>query len=350
MSETTFDIGIKQGRKGFYADFKKRYEEYSKLWWKNKKWMDKTKVEGQVPAFAIRLISDQGIIKLKNNFPEIYNEIQKMSIVFQYVKYRPKRAAGEWARDTLARAKYKFNWWKWDQQAKWYHITARSPTRESLGLTQSIEQFKLNYPKLLYRKADWTNDNIKSDWTGYLVTMVRHPLNDWQVIWQDYFFKFPATIRATQKVDLDERVFKRISKVLDELEEIVSMFEYWDQEMYTTYKSTIIKLANSLTLDWLNEQLKERQEREQAEELSKRMLVTEVGDINWDSSSDVQNVDWEKLSQGNTVEVPKKNVEKEVDWDSFTVTPTVTQEWGIDEQQNTWVNKKKDEVIDWDSF
>lgn len=339
MWENNNDIGIRLGKNKLYADFKKRYEEYSKLWWKNKKWMDKTSIEGQVPCFWIRLVSDSAILKLKDKFPEIHQEIQKMSVVFQYIKYRPKKAATEWARDSLARAKYKFNWWKWEQQAKWYHVTARSPTRDSLWLSQAIEQFKQNYPKILYRKSDWTIDYIKSDWTWYLVTMIRHPLADWQVIWQDYFFKYPATIRSTQKAEVDEKVFRKISKVLDELDDIISQFEYGDDEMYKAYKSIIIRLANSLTLEGLNEQLAEKLAKEQEEELQKKLLVAETG---WIESVDQSQVNWEDLSSSEVKEEPKKNIEKEVDWDSFGTS--------VIKEEPEQVKEKKEEEINWDSF
>lgn len=351
------DLGIKKWKKWLYADFKKRYEEYSKLGWKNKKWLSWVNIDSVVPAFTIRLVSDKAIAKIKK-FTDIYDEIQKMNIVFQYIKYRPKKAATESASKYLAKAKYDFNWKKWEAQRKWINTAGRrSPTSESLWIKAWKETFVNTYLKILYRKADGTKDVIKSDWTGYLVTMIRENHTDIEVMWQDYFFKVPATIRSTQKQEIDEKIFKKVSKILDEIEDIITQFEYGDTDMYEVYKWTIIRLANSLTIEGLDLLVQEKLNKEQEEELRKKMIVWDEFDYNENEvSQNTKEINWDNLEDNKDYEEEKRKNEKKLfeeekqSWDSFEEDTEIKKE--KEDSFETEINKisKDKEEVDWDAL
>jgi len=263
---------IKVWEKKLFKDFQKRWSYYSGLGWKNRKGLWKSTVQWQVPAFAIRLVSDKALAHLKN-FPELQEEISKISLIFQYIKYKPKEAARKWAANYLNQAKYQVRWINIDRKRRWYKAY-KMPTRESLGINQKMEEFKANYPKILIRKADWTIDYIKSDWSWYLTTMVNVKLLDKQVVWNDFFFKHPATLKATNKKDIEDRLFRKIKKILDRIEQIINIFKHWNKwDLYKTYKKEVIRMAKSLTLEWLNYELELKKKKLEEKDLWKNLII-----------------------------------------------------------------------------
>jgi len=282
--------------------------------------MSKTSVKGQVPAFAIRLVSDSAIAGIKK-FPEIYNEIQKISLAFQYVKYKPKEAARKWAAQSLANAKYEVRWNNMARKRQWLKAW-KMPTRETLWITNKMEQFKENYPKILIRKLDWSIDYIKNDWSWYLVTMINQSCLDTQSLWSNFFFNNPATNKATNKADIEERMFKKIKKILDRIEQIINSFKNWSDDIYRWNKWEIIRLAKSLTIDWLNADLQKKEAEKEEFELNKK-LIFEWNDnleesLDWIDFSKLS-LDESEIKNNSRIENKKKSKKKldlwlEMDW------------------------------------
>ena len=270
-----FDIPkVTSWKKTLFKDFEQRWNEYSWLGWKNRKGLGKSDAKWQVPAFAIRLVSDKAINGIKK-FPEIYNEIRKISLAFQYIKYKPKEAARLRAANYLKESRIKMSKINRDRKAHWYK-TLKMPTRETLWIVQKMEQFKENYPKILIRKNDWTIDYIKSDWTGYLTTMINAAKDDKEVLGSQFFFKIPATNKATNKADIEEKLFRKIKKMLDRIEQIINGFKYWSSDIYKSDKWEVIRLAKSLTFEWLNKEIERKEKLQKDKELSKKVSFWDV--------------------------------------------------------------------------
>lgn len=324
MFDTSNNL-LKSNRKSLYSDFQKRYWQYSKLWFLNSKWLDKTTVEWQVPAFWIRLFSDAAIAHLKR-FPDIYNELKKISLVFQYIKYRPKKAAMEYMSKQLDLARNNYAKQKALAQRKWISTTGwKAPTRETLWLKQAFEKFKETYPKIQVRKADTTIDVIKSDWTWYLITFINHPLEDGQIVWQDFFFKNPATIKKTIKTELDETLFKRVNKIFSEIEAIVLQFEIGvSDDMYENYKENIIYYAKSLTREGLDETFAKRQNKEQEKELKKKLLIWDSLEWLWFNEFTAKREELENNSWSSFYK------EDNIWWDSFDSNESFTSKVSVD--------------------
>lgn len=279
---------ITKWKKWLFKDFEARWKEYSWLGWKNRKWLWKDNVKWQVPAFAIRLVSDKAISGIKK-FPEIYNEIRKISLAFQYIKYKPKEAARLRAANYLKNARNNMSKINSQRKRNWYK-TLKMPTRETLWITNKMEQFKENYPKILVRKADWTIDYIKSDWSWYLTTMINVEKDDKEMLGSQFFFKFPATSKATNKEDIEDRLFRKIKKMLDKIEQIINGFKYWSSDIYKRDKSEIIRLAKSLTFEWLNQEIEKKQQDRENKELSKKLVFNEIKDWNlFELDEDINN-------------------------------------------------------------
>lgn len=350
------DLTKKEGT--LLADFRNRYNKLSKFAYSQWIW-DKSSIEGQTVPFIIRLISDENLWYFKN-FPDIQHELAKLNIVFQYVKYAPKKAAAIWARDYLEEEKKKFMKHKAELSRKWYSTTwMKSPTRESLWITKQLEKFKETYPKIVYRKADTTIDYIKSDWKGYLVSSINDGkvYSDWAILPVNYFFKNPATIKANLKEDIDERVHNKVSKLLITLEQNLNSIQYGDETIYWMLIEMILETANSLTVEGLDRQYHARQTKHEDAELEKRILIEKASVYTFDDPSTIEvvtkswqiertEINWDDFDEP----IKSKNSDNvSNDFDSFDFDDKKT-------SQNTkvWNNKKSPfdtwEEINWDDF
>lgn len=299
---------ITQWEKKLYKDFITRWEAYSSLGWKNRKGTDKTSIDWQVPAFAIRLVSDKAISWLKARFPEIHEEIRKMSVIMQYTKYRPKEAARLYFAKILQDAKYQARWVNF-QRKRNGQKTLKVPTWETLNLKQKKEEFKNNYPKILIRKSNWEVYQYWVDFTGYLIALENYWFDDKQVVWVNYFFKKPAILKATNKREIEEKVFKRIKKILDRIETIINQFKYWSDDIYKSYKEEIIRLAKSLTVEWLDQELKRKEEKLQEQEVWKKVFFS----WNKNLEKDLEVLDFDNIQIDNTSKVKKVSETKKMD-------------------------------------
>lgn len=322
-----------------YSNFQKRYNQYSKLWWKL--WTsDKSSIEWQSPAFVIRLVDDKYLYKIKQ-FPDLIKQLQQLNIVFQYIKYSPKKAMTEYAKNKLDTAKLQFHKLKQDRIKRGLPVVwLKMPTRDSLWITRELEHFKETYPKITYRKSDWSIDVIKSDWKWYLITSIDNGTiyEDWHVLWQNFFFKNPATMKATLKEDIDERVMKKVSKLLTSIEDMFDYLEYGNTEMYNLLRQDIIRMSKSLTFEWLNEELELKKTKEQREQLERDLFIQQ----------DV--VDFSNLSSSRINQQWNSSTPIEIDWDSFDIPSTDTTLSNDFITNNTTKDSSQQEEIDWDSF
>ena len=270
----------------FVKDFMNRLDKYSSLGWKNRKGLDKATVQWQVPAFAINFISSKQAAHLKK-FPEVYQALTSVSIAFQYVKYKPKEAVRRFTQAQLNKSKFNIKKINTIRKRNWQK-TLRMPTRESMGIKEKVEKFKENYPKILKRKRDWEIDTIKSDWTWYLVSFVTWELKDWQSIGSDFFFRNPVIFSATTKTVIIDKVYKKVRRILSEIEEISESFRYWDEADYQNNKKALISLALSLTPKGLLQALEE--ERKQEAEISLNKIKEEDSEIKLE-------LDWDELNE-----------------------------------------------------
>jgi len=56
--------------------------------------------------------------------------------------------------------------------------------------------------------------------------MINAAKDDKEVLGSQFFFKIPATNKATNKADIEEKLFRKIKKMLDRIEQIINGFKY----------------------------------------------------------------------------------------------------------------------------
>lgn len=248
-------------------DFMRRVDEYSSLGWKNRKGLWKASVSGQVPAFAINFFSPQAIAHLKK-YPDTYNSLRNVNLIFQYVKYKPKEALRRYTQRELAVAKRNTQQENIRRRARGLK-PYKLPTRESLGIKDRVEKFKSTYPKIQKRKPDGEIDFIKNDWSGYLVSFASGDLKDWQSVGPDFFFKNPAIFYSTTKEKITDRIYNKVKRLLTEIQEQSESMVYSMWEELPTRKKDIERLAFSLTPQGLEKELEEKRKMEIEEETAK---------------------------------------------------------------------------------
>jgi hypothetical protein len=263
-------------------DFFARVDKYSSLGWKNRKGLSKSKVSGQVPAFAINFFSKTNLLILKNH-PKAFQELSKVNLAFQYIKYRPKESLRLYSQEKLRKAKY---------HARGINIARKGkglkpfklPTSASLGLKEQSRVFKENYPKILKRKRDGSIDTIKSDWNGYLVAFIPGNLSDGEVLGSDFFFKTPALFWASNKEEIINKINKRTRKILEAINLTIKSFMNGSEDDYKRKEGTLLKLAFSLTPQGIMEKIEEEKRKEIEEELNKtKIKARDVKmEVDWD--------------------------------------------------------------------